>query len=86
MEKMMTPTMRLAAAGLTLTLSTAAIAEPVVPRGYAVTYEAGTDRYCIRFFSDTLLDPRPNTSAPDCRTKADWARHKVFVQHRRGGK
>ena len=84
----MTPTMRFVAAGLTLTLalSTAAVAEkPVVPRGYAVAYDAGTDRYCIRFFSDTLLDPRPNTSAPDCRTRADWARHRVCVHHRRGG-
>ncbi len=78
----MIATMPLMAAGLALTASTAAFAEqPANARAYAVRYDAPTDRYCIRFFSDALLDPRPNNPAPACRTQAHWARHKVLVHH-----
>lgn len=52
-------------------------------RAYAVSYKPARDVYCIRFFSDTMRDPRPNTPAPTCMTRAKWARQGFGIVHRR---
>ncbi|USU06901.1 hypothetical protein NF699_09650 [Sphingomonadaceae bacterium OTU29LAMAA1] len=52
-------------------------------RQYTATYNAERRVYCIRFFSDTLNDPRPNTAASTCMTRARWAQRSIFIEHRR---
>ncbi len=51
-------------------------------RQYTATFQADRGVYCIRFFSDTLNDPRPNTAASSCMTRARWAKQQVFIEHR----
>lgn len=50
---------------------------------YTASYQAERGVYCIRFFSDSWSDPRPNTAAATCMTRARWAQQRVFIQHRR---
>jgi hypothetical protein len=50
-------------------------------RQYTVSYHADRGIYCIRFFSDSSIDPRPNNAAPNCMTRGQWAQQHVFIQH-----
>lgn len=50
------------------------------PRAYTIRYDAPRGTYCIRFFSDALAaDPHPGGPALRCRTRAQWAHHKVMI-------
>lgn len=73
----------IASAAATVMPTTLARAQDGSPaRAYTVRYDVARDRYCIRFFSDALAaDPRPGRPAARCRSRAAWAKERVFIRH-----
>ncbi|MCP3736202.1 hypothetical protein M9979_15135 [Sphingomonas sp. RP10(2022)] len=74
-----------AAAAAILTTATPALARhAATDRPYTASYDSTRDAYCIRFFSGSLAaDPRPGNPGITCQTRARWAQHRVYIQHRR---